>query len=94
MKIHGRKPSLFFDIGFITFDNTNNPKCNTMTPRCRGKNIFDMRYIFIPIHHGLNFTCAAIYMEEMKIEYYDSLCFDNVSRHGCRHKVKMQDDTL
>jgi hypothetical protein len=43
MKIHGRKPSLFFNIGFITFDNTNNPKCNTKTPRCaRWKNIFNM----------------------------------------------------
>jgi Ulp1 family protease len=70
MKIHGRKPSLFFNIGFITFDNTNDPKCNTKTPRCaRGKNIFDMRYIFIPIHHGLLFTCAVIHMEEMKIKY-------------------------
>ncbi len=26
MKIHGRQPSLFFNIGFITFDNANNPK--------------------------------------------------------------------
>jgi Ulp1 family protease len=68
--IHRRKPSLFYNIGFITFNNTNNPKCNIMTPRCaRGKNIFDMRYIFIPIHHGLHFTCAVIYMEQMKIEY-------------------------
>jgi hypothetical protein len=33
-------------------------------------------------------------MEEIKIEYYDSLHFDNVTRHGCRHKVKMQEDTL
>jgi hypothetical protein len=24
-KIHGRKPSLFYNIGFITFNNTNNP---------------------------------------------------------------------
>ncbi len=95
MKIHGRKPSLFFNIGFITFDNTNNPKYNTKTPRCaRGKNIFDMRYIFIPIHHGLHFTCAVIYMEEMKIEYYNSLRFDNETRHGCKHKMKMQEDTL
>jgi hypothetical protein len=95
MKIHGRKPSLFYNIGFITFDNTNNPKCNTTTPRCaRGKNILDMRYIFIPIHHGLHFTCVVIYMEEMKIKYYNSLHFDNVIRHGCRHKVKMQEDTL
>jgi Ulp1 family protease len=95
MKRHGRKPSLFFNIGFITFDNTNNPKCNTKTPRCaRGKNIFNMRYIFIPIHHGLHFTCAVIYMEEMKIEYYNSLRFDNVTRHGCEHKIKIQEDTL
>ncbi len=70
MKIHGKKSSRFFDIGFITFENTNNPKCNTKTQRCaRGRNIFDMRYIFIPIHHILHFTCAVIYMKEMKIEY-------------------------
>jgi hypothetical protein len=80
-KIHGRKPSLFYNIGFITFNNTHNPKCDTTTPRCaRGKNIFDMRYIFIPIHHGLHFTCAVIYMEKMKIEYYDSLLYDIVTR--------------
>jgi hypothetical protein len=60
-KIHGRKLSLFYNIGFITFDNTNNPKCNTMTPRCaRGKNIFDMRYIFLSLHHGFHFMCAVI----------------------------------
>jgi hypothetical protein len=94
-KIHGRKPSLFYNIGCITFNNTNTPKCNTTTPRCaRGKNKFDMRYIFIPIHHGLHFTCAVIYMEQIKIEYYDSLHFDNTTRHGCGCKVKMQEDTL
>jgi Ulp1 family protease len=38
--------------------------------------------------------CAVIYMEQMKIEYYDSLRYDNVTRPGCRHKVKMQEDTL
>jgi hypothetical protein len=91
MKIHGRKPSLFYNIGFIIFDNTYNPKCNTTTPMCaRGKNIFDMRYIFMPICHCLHFTCAAIYMEQMKIKYYNSLCFGNMTRHGCRHNVKMQ----
>jgi Ulp1 family protease len=95
MQIHGRKPSLFFDIGFITFDNTNNLKCNTKTQRCaRGKNVFDMRYIFIPIHHGLHFTYAVIYMKEMNIKYYDSLRFDNVTRHGCKHKIKMQESTF
>jgi Ulp1 family protease len=93
-KIHRRKLSLFY-IGFITFNNANIPKCNTTTPRCaKGKNIFDMRYIFIPIHRCLDFTCAVIYMEQMKIEYNNSLCFDNVTRHGCRHKVRMQEDTL
>jgi Ulp1 family protease len=90
-----KKPSLFYKVGFITFNNTNNPKCNTMSPRCaRGKKMFDMRYVFIPIHHGLHFTCAVIYMEQMKIKYYDSLHYDNVTRPGCRHKVKMQEDTL
>jgi hypothetical protein len=94
-EIHGRKLSLFYNIGFITFNNKNNPKCNITTPRCaRGKNIFNMRYIFILIHHGLHFLCAVIYMEQMKIEYYDSLHFDNVTRHGCKHKIKMQEDTL
>ncbi len=95
MKIHQRKPSLFYNIGFISFDNTNNPECNTTTPRCaRGKNIFDMRYIFILIHHRLHVMCAVIYMEQMKIKYCNSLCFDHVTRHGCRRKVKMQEDTL
>jgi Ulp1 family protease len=28
------------------------------------------------------------------VKYYDSLRFDNVTRHGCRHKIKMQEDTL
>jgi Ulp1 family protease len=94
-KIHGIKSSLFYNISFITFDNTNNPKYNTMTPRCaRGKNTFNMRYIFIPIHHGLHFTCAVIYMEQMKIEYNNSLRYDNVIRHGYRHKVKLHKDTL
>ncbi len=66
-KLHGRKTSLFYNIGFITFDTTNNPKCITAKPRCaRGKNIFDMRYIFIPIHHGLHFMCAVIYTERRR----------------------------
>ncbi len=30
----------------------------------------------------------------MKIEFCDSLLYDNVTRHGCRHKVKKQEDTL
>jgi hypothetical protein len=71
------------------------PKCRTTTPRCaRGKNIFYKKFIFIPIYHGLHFTRTVIYMEQMKIKYYNSLRHDNLKRHGCRHKVKMQKNTL
>jgi Ulp1 family protease len=56
--------------------------------------MFDMSHIFIPIYHGLHFTCAVIYMKQMKIEYYNTLRFDSVTRHSCRHKVEMQEDTL
>jgi hypothetical protein len=48
----------------------------------------------MPIHHGLHCTCVFIYMEQKKIKYYNSLCFDNVTKHGCMHKIKMQEDTL
>jgi Ulp1 family protease len=71
------------------------PNVTQKTQRCaRGKNIFDMRYIFIPINQGLHFTCAVIYMKEMKIEYYNSLRIGNITRHGCKHKIKMQESTL
>jgi hypothetical protein len=33
-------------------------------------------------------------MEQKKIEYCNSLHFDNVIRQSCRHKIKMQEDTL
>ena len=37
-KVHGRKPSLFYKFGIITFDTKNNLQCRTTTPRCaRGK---------------------------------------------------------
>ncbi len=53
-----------------------------------------MWYIFVPIHQGMHFTCAITSMEQTKIEYFDSLCFDNVTRQSCRHKIKMQEDKL
>ncbi len=52
-----------------------------------------MRYIFIPIHQGMHFTCAVIYTEQKKIKYYNSLHFDNVTRQSCRHTIKMQEGT-
>ncbi len=80
---------------FITFDTSNNPKQITTTPRCaRGKEFFDMRFIFTPIHHCLHFTCAVIHMEQKKIEYCNSLHFENKQRQSYRHKIKMQEDTL
>jgi hypothetical protein len=42
----------------------------------------------------MHFTCAVIYMEHRKIKYYNSVLFDNVTRQNCRHKIKMQEDTL
>jgi hypothetical protein len=33
-------------------------------------------------------------MKEMKIEYYDSLQFDNVTRNSFKHKQEMQESTL
>jgi Ulp1 family protease len=93
--VHGRKPSLFYKIGFIKFNTQNNHPCRTTTPRCaRGKNIINIRYIFIPIHRGMHFTCVVTYMEQKKIENYNSLRIDNVTRQSCRHKIKMQEDTL
>jgi hypothetical protein len=38
--------------------------------------------------------CAVMFMELMKNKYYDSQRFDNLTRHGYRQKVKMQEDTL
>ncbi len=88
MKTQGRKPSLFFNIGFITLTIQMTPNVTQKHQGVLEGKKFDMRYIFIPIHHGLHFTCAVIYMEGMKIKYYDSLRFDNVTRHGCKHKNK------
>jgi Ulp1 family protease len=42
----------------------------------------------------LHVLIPVIYMEQMKIKYYDSLHYDNVTRHDCRHKVGMQEDTF
>jgi Ulp1 family protease len=53
-----------------------------------------MRYVFIPILQGLHFTCSVIYIVQKKIKYYNTLCFDNVTMHGCRHNIKKQEDTL
>ncbi len=41
--------------------------------RARHDKIFDMEYIFIPIHQGNHYTCTVIYMKERRVKYYDSL---------------------
>ncbi len=37
--------------------------------------------------------CCYLHERE-KIEYYNSLRFEDVTRHGCKHKIKMQESTL
>jgi hypothetical protein len=79
---------LFWGSNLVTRTKVHNRNQQT------GENIFDMRHIFILIHQGLHFMCAVICMEQKKIEYYNSLQFNNVTRHGCRHKIKMQEDNF
>jgi hypothetical protein len=46
-KLHGRKPSLFYSIGFIKLDTKNNPQCITTTQRCaRGNNLQYEVYLY------------------------------------------------
>ncbi len=54
-----------------------------------------MRYIFIPIHQGLHLTCVLLSTwNRRRLSITNSMHYDNVTRHGCRHKIKMQENTL
>ena len=50
--------------------------------RARHDKIFDMEYIFIPIHRVNHYTCAVIYMKERRVKYYDSLVSDQTRTRG------------
>jgi len=91
----GRKRSHFFNSFFIQtmFDEkNNNPKLRGKYNyknvkhwgrKVPGKNIFDLKYIFIPINlDNLHWTSAVIFMEEKKIQYFDSM--------GATHMIKLR----
>ena len=82
----GRKRSHFFNTFFIftMFDEENidqrlRGKYNYQNvkrwgAKVPGKDIFNLKYIFCPINIGnLHWTSAVIFMEEKRIQYYDSM---------------------
>ena len=82
----GRKRSHFFNSFFVQtmFDEKNsNPSLrgrynydnvSHWSKNVPGKNIFKLKYILIPINlDNMHWTTAVIYMEEKRIQYYDSM---------------------
>ncbi len=79
----GKKPSMFYNLEFICFDKERRPQCReSKRMRARHDKIFDMEYIFIPIHRGNHYTCAVIYMKERRVKYYNSLVSDQTRTRG------------
>lgn len=74
----GRKRSFFFGTYFLTkmfdggrYDYTNVKRASKQVP---GKDLFNLKYIFCPINiDNEHWTSAAIFMEEKRIKYYDSM---------------------
>eukprot|EP00804_Cyclotella_cryptica_P001536 CCRYP_003747-RA/>CCRYP_003747-RA protein AED:0.09 eAED:0.09 QI:0/0/0/1/1/1/2/0/668 len=82
----GRKRSHFFNSYFVQtmFDEKNqNPalrgkyaykNVKRWSKKVPGKDIFNLKYIVCPINlDNMHWTSAVIFMEEKKIQYYDSL---------------------
>ena len=82
----GRKRSHFFSSFFVQtmFDEKNkDPKLRgkynynnvkRWGRKVPGKDIFNLKYIVVPINLGnLHWTSAVIFMEEKKIQYFDSM---------------------
>jgi hypothetical protein len=79
----GKKPSMFYELEFIYFDKEPQPQyMESKKMRARRDKIFDMEYIFIPIHRGNHYTCAVISMKERRIKYYNSLVSDQTRTRG------------
>ena len=80
----GRKRSHFFNSFFIQtmFDDMNKKKAlrgnykyenvRNWGEKVPGKDIFNLKYIICPINRDLHWTLAVIFMEEKKIQYFDS----------------------
>ena len=98
----GRKRSHFFNSFFVQtmFDEkNNNPKLcgkynykNVMREGSKvpGEDIFNLKYIVIPINiDNWHWTSAVIFMEEKKIQYFDSLGrTDRVKLNGLLQYLK------
>jgi hypothetical protein len=82
----GRRRSHFFNSFFVQtmFDETNNDpklrgiynykKVESWSKKVPGKDIFQLKYVFCPINlNNTHWTLAVIFMEEKRIQYYDSL---------------------
>ena len=82
----GRKRSHFFNSFFVQtmFDDKNNnlklrgkynyKNVKRWSKKVPGKDIFQLRYILCPINlDNTHWTSAVIFMEEKRIQYYDSL---------------------
>ncbi|KAL7543627.1 hypothetical protein ACHAXR_012914 [Thalassiosira sp. AJA248-18] len=82
----GRKRSHFFNSFFVQtmFDEkNNNPKLRGVynyknvkrwSKKVPGKDIFNLKYVVCPINlDNMHWTSAVIFMEEKRIQYYDSM---------------------
>ena len=82
----GRKRSHFFNSFFVQTmldEKNDNPKLRgkynyknvkRWGRKVPGKDIFNLKYIFIPINlDNMHWTSAVIFMEEKKIQYFDSM---------------------
>ena len=91
----GRRRSHFFNTFFVQtmFDETNkDPKLRGIynyknvkrwSKKVPGKDIFNLKYIFCPINHNnKHWTSAVIFMEDKRIQYYDSLAESDDSDGG------------
>jgi sentrin-specific protease 1 len=82
----GRKRSHFFNSYFVQtlFDEKNNnaalrgkyayKNVKRWSKKVPGKDVFNLKYIFCPINvDNMHWTSAVIFMEEKKIQYFDSM---------------------
>jgi sentrin-specific protease 1 len=82
----GRRQSHFFNSFFVQtmFDEKNRNRnrrgrynyenVKKWSRQVPGKDIFNLKYIFCPINHdNTHWTVAVIFMEDKRIQYYDSL---------------------
>eukprot|EP00984_Skeletonema_dohrnii_P023734 scaffold12819_cov104-Skeletonema_dohrnii-CCMP3373.AAC.3 len=85
-KQSGRKRSHFFNSFFVQtmFDEKNSnynlrgsynyKNVRRWSKKVPGKDVFNLKYIFCPINlDNMHWTSACIFMEQKKIQYYDSM---------------------